>query len=161
MDEHVVSIIEEFFNKKIMLYGDLLHCFIKERESLTSVDLDSLWKISNEKESICSEIVSMRREIALAADPGRSQTPFNLNRIMDLIPIKFKPKFQKFYMRLTKYKIEIEALRKENSIFINDALLFLDELISIITGQTKSEMVYNEQCHFLKPGSYLCLDREV
>ena len=161
MEDDAIHLIEKLFYKKIMLYSDLLHYYKEERESLIRVDLDKLWKISNEKEDICSKILSTRHEIISAANPGRDQESFNLNRIMDLIPREFRAKFQNLYLRLIKYKGEIEALRKENMIFINDSLQFLDELMSIITGEETSKIMYNDKCHFCKPGPQLYLNREV
>ena len=160
MDDSTIESLEKFFYQKIMLYDDLLDCFKKERESLINVDLDKLWAISKEKEAICSKITSIREEIISAASPGIDQKSFNLNQILDVIPAKNRDKFQKLYQALMKSENEIEVLRKENAIFIDDSLRFLDEMISIITGDTKSKTMYDDKCHLSRSGANILLSRE-
>lgn len=161
MDDAIIHSLEKLFYKKIMLYNDLLHYFNKEKESLINIDLDKLWSISKEKEEICSEIKSIRQEIiSIVDDPGTDQSSFNFNRILDLIPRENRAKFQKLYRTLIKLKGEVELLRKENMSYINDSLQFLDEILSILTGETKSEMMYDDKCHLSKSGTNIFLSRE-
>ncbi len=156
-----VRLIEKLFYKKIMLYHDLLYCFKHERESLVSLDLDKLWSISKEKEELCAKINTAKQEIITALDLEENQKPFELNRAMDLIPGESRAEFQKLYLRLIKLKSEIEAFRKENMAFVNDSLQFLDEIITTITGAEGSGTIYNDKCHFSKPGAYSLLRGEV
>ena len=161
MEKASVGLIEKLFFKKIMLYDDLLYCFKAERESLISINLDKLWKISKEKEDICASINAARQEIIAAVDLQEGQKAFDLNRIMDLIPREFKAEFQKLYLRLIKLKSEIEIMRKENMVFVDDSLQFLDEIIATITGNDASKIVYNDKCHLRKSDPYFLLSREV
>ena len=161
MDGPTVNLIEKLFYKKIMLYNDLLHYFKEERESLINIDLDKLWKISTKKEEVCSKIESTRQAVISAVNKTNDQKPFNLNRIMEYIPRECREKFQKLYLRIIKLKSEINVIREENMSFMDDSLQFLDEMISIITGEAKSEIVYNDKCHFTKPAPHLFLNREV
>lgn len=161
MENDVIRLVEKLFFKKIMLYNDLLHYFKEERESLISIDLDKLWRISKEKEKACSEIASTRQDIMSAVGSKEDHKLFNLNRILECIPGKFKAEFQKLYLRILKIKGEIEVLRIQNMTFIDDSLNFMDEIISIITGQTESRIVYNDKCRFGKSGPNLFLNREI
>ena len=161
MEAPTVRLIEKLFYEKIMLYNDLLHCFKTESELLIRIDLDKLWKTSKEKETICTRIAAARKEIVSAANPEKDQESFDLNRIMDLIPRGYKAEFQKLYLRLIKLKSEMDMLRKQNMIFIDDSLEFLDQMIAIITGNDRTQSVYNDKCHFSKSGSYVFLSREV
>jgi hypothetical protein len=52
MEDTTTPVLEELLSGKILLYNDLLRCFMKERESLINIDLDKLWSISKEKEEI-------------------------------------------------------------------------------------------------------------
>ena len=160
MDDTIVQSLEKLFYQKIMLYNDLLDCLKRERESLLNIDLDSLWTISKEKEHICAKITSLREEIIAAVNPGIEEKSFNLNQILDVIPVKKRDEFQKLHLTLIKLKSEIEVLRKENMLFIDDSLQFLDEMISIITGETKSKIMYNAKCHVSKSGAPILLSRE-
>jgi hypothetical protein len=45
--------------------------------------------------------------------------------------------------------------------FIDDSLNFMDEIISIITGETECRIIYNDKCRFSKSGPNLFLNREI
>jgi len=160
MDDHRVQLLEDLFHKKIILSNDLLHCLKKERESLINIDLDSLWSISKEKEDICSKIESIREEIASALDLRVDQRFLASHQILELLPEKHKATFQKLFHTLLKLEGEIEVIRKENMIFIDDSLQFLDEMMSILTGKTKSKILYNDKCHWSRSGANVLLSRE-
>jgi len=160
MDENIIQLLEKLFFTKIMLYHDLLDFFNKEKESLINVDLDNLWNISKEKEEICLKIQSIQQEIISTVNPGMEQQPFSLNQVLNMIPGDRRALFQKEYLALMKLKNEIKALRKENIILIDDSLQFLDEMISVITGECKSSIMYNDKCHLSQPGTNLLLSRE-
>jgi hypothetical protein len=161
MEAFTVDSMEKLFYKKIMLYNDLLHSFEEERRSLISIDLNKLWGLSKKKDEICAQIKSIRQEMSVAVDLKNEQDSFNLNQVMDLIPGKYTDKFKKLYLRILKLKGEIEILRKQNILYIDDSLEFLDEMISIITGETDSGYIYNDRCHFNKSGSRSFLTREI
>ena len=160
MDDYIIQSLERLFYQKIVLYNDLLDCFKNERESLINIDLDKLWSISKEKEEICSKINSIQHEIISILNPEIDQKSFSPKHILHLIPGKDRAKFQKLDMTLLKLKAELEVLRKENMIFINDSLQFLDEMMSIIVGETKSQIMYNDRCHISKSGTKILLSRE-
>ncbi|HAY40475.1 MAG TPA: hypothetical protein DCY53_14795 [Desulfobacteraceae bacterium] len=161
MKAFTIDTIEKLFYKKIMLYNDLLYCFEEERKSLIRIDLNKLWGLSKEKDEICAQIKSIRREMSVAVNLENEPDAFSLNLVMDLIPEKYTDKFKKLYLRILKLKGEIEILRKQNILYIDDSLEFLDEMISIITGETDSGYIYNDRCHFNKSGSRSFLAREV
>ena len=161
MDGKIIQALERLFCDKILIYNDLLDCFHRERDSLIRVDLDELWKISKDKEALCSKIAAIRQEIMALTKPGSAQGPFNLNDIMALISDEFNPRFQKLYLKLVKLKSEIDALRKENMVFIDDSLEFLDEMISVISGGRRAKVQYDGRCQINKSGHNMILSREV
>jgi len=153
--------IEKLICNKILLYDDLLHCFMEERDSLINIDLDKLWLISEEKAEICSKIECIKKEVLSIVNKGTNQKGSGFNNIPGLAPPESRPKFHKLFIRLIKLKAEIDALRKENMNFIDDSLAFLDEMVSIITGETKARIVYNDKCYLSKPCTNILLSREV
>lgn len=161
MNENTVHLLEDLFQRKIILYDDLLHCLEKERESLVTINMDTLWTISKEKEEICSKIEGIRQEIVSVVDMDGQDSSLPLNRILRLVPEEKAGTFQSFFLTLFKLKNEIELLRKANMVFTDDSLRFLDEMISIITGGNKSKMVYDERSHLGKSGINCFLSREV
>ena len=160
MEDTIVQSIEKLICDKILLYNDLLHCFMEERDSLINIDLDKLWRISEEKEEICSKIDSIRQEIISAVKPSADQETFDLNQILGMIPRGDRPKFRQLYQVLIRLNGEVQALRKENRLFIDDSLNFLDEMISIITGNTESKIMYNNKRRITESGASILLRRE-
>ena len=160
MDDHRVQLLEGLFHKKIILSNDLLHCLKKESESLINIDLDSLWTISKEKEDICSKIESIREQIVSALNQTIDQRFLTSHQILELLPEEHKATFRKLFQTLLKLKGEIEVIRKENMIFIDDSLQFLDEMMSILTGKTKTKILYNDKCHWSRSGTNVLLSRE-
>ena len=156
-----VDTIEKLFYKKIMLYNDLLYCFEEERKSLIAIKINKLWELSKVKDELCVRINSIREEMSVAVNLENQSNAFNLSLIMDLIPEKHTDKFKKLYLRILKLKGEIEILRKQNILYIDDSLEFMDEMISILTGENKSRYIYNDRCHFKPSGPRLFLNREV
>ena len=161
MDDHRVQLLEGLFHKKIILSNDLLHCLKKERESLINIDLDSLWSISKEKEDICSKIESIREEIVSALNPRVDQRFLASHQILELLPEEHRATFRKLFQTLLKLEGEIEVIRKENMIFIDDSLQFLDEMVSVITGNDQSKMIYKDDGHIRKSANQMLLSREV
>lgn len=161
MEAFTVDTIEKLFYKKIMLYNDLLYCFEAERKSLIAININKLWELSKSKDELCAQIKSVRGKILVAVNLENEPNAFNLSLIMDLIPEKHTDKFKKLYLRILKLKGEIEILRKQNILYIDDSLEFMDEMISILTGETESRHIYNDRCHFKPPGPRLFLNREV
>ncbi|MEJ2656885.1 MAG: hypothetical protein P8012_06770 [Desulfobacterales bacterium] len=97
----------------------------------------------------------------MSVNPDDDQKSFHLNRIMDTVPKEHRDKFDKLHLRILKLKGEIEVLRKQNILYIDDSLKFMDEMISILSGGDGSGLVYNERCHFNPSGPRLFLNREV
>lgn len=161
MDERAIQLLERLLQRKIMLYHDLLECFEKERESLINVDLDELWCISKKKEELCARIQSIRQEIIACACSGKDRESFNLANVLDLIPRDKRATCHTLFLTLARIKSEIEVLRKENMVYIDDSLQLLDEIISIISGNTIGRIIYNEKCHLCKSSTNKLLSREV
>lgn len=161
MDERILQSLESLIYEKIILYNDLFHCLEKEREILISINLDELWQISNEKEEICSKISALRQEIISTIDPDMDSKDYRPSRILEFIPRASRTTFQKPYVRLINLKSEIEAIRKENMNLINDSLQFMDEMVSVITGNNQSKMTYNDDGHIRKSANQMLLSREV
>lgn len=160
MNDKMIPSLEGLFYRKIMLYNDLLHTLGKEREALIAIDLDLLWQISQQKEEICEKITSARKEILLTLKRGDDANGFELTPIMELIPEGHRPQFQEVYRTLIRLKAEVEVLRRENMVFVEDSLQFLDEMLSILMGNTHVSGTYNRKCRVQKTGTPILISRE-
>ncbi len=161
MDERIIQALENLIYEKIILYNDLLLCLEKERETLIKIDMDDLWEISKEKEEICSKVSAIRQEIISTLGLEMDPKDYRPSRILEFIPRTDRARFQQSYVRLFDLKSEIEAIRKENMILINDSLQFLDEMVSVITGNDQSKMIYKDDGHIRKSANQMLLSREV
>jgi hypothetical protein len=160
MDDRNVQRLEKLLHEKILLYNDLLHCLNEERESLINVDLDRLWQISHEKEELCKELEKTKGSIWGAIDPLVDAQDMTLSQMMEKIPRTKRALFQKLYLRLIKLKTDIDLIRRENMAFINDSLEFLDDIISIISGEPKRKIFYDDRCLLNSPETNIFIKRE-
>jgi hypothetical protein len=160
MNQTNLPSLEELFREKIALYCRLRDCFLRERQCLISMDLDHLWALSDEKHDLCSKIESLREAIACQLHPPQAKGSFDVGRILDGLPRWQKASFQNLRLSLMGVKAEIENLRKENKVFVEDSLQFLDEIHSILTGEAMTQSMYDRKSQFRQTGSRLHLSRE-
>ncbi len=158
LDQHE---LEALFQHKIMLYHDLRDCLQKEREFLIQLDLNQLWEISRQKDSLCTKLKSTRLSIMAALNRDVSETFPHLGEILAVIPKESGIIFQGMYQRLVRLKGEVEAFRKENMHYVDDSLHFIDEMIAIIAGESRNRETYDRRCRLKRPGNPLLLQREV
>lgn len=160
MEEATAEFLEKSLFEKIFLYDDLLFCFKKEKEALINMDMESLWNISKEKDELCSKIDNVRQKILSAVGPETDHKQFTPAHILGIIPEKSRSKFRELYHTLQKLKNEIDDLRELNMNAVDHSLKFLDEIISIITGQVRQDFVYNGRRRLSPSGSSMILNRE-
>lgn len=160
MDEKIFQKLENLIYEKIILYNDLLHCLERERETLIKIDMDNLWDISKEKEEICSKVSTVRQEIISTLGLKMDPKDYRPSRILDFIPKARRARFQQSFVRLINLKSEIEALRKENMTLINESLQFLDEMVSVITGNDQNKVIYKDDGHIRNSSNQMLLSRE-
>lgn len=162
-----IQTLENLFHEKILLYRDLVECLKKERDVLANTDMDGLWEIADEKQSIVARIETVRNKIltALSGIPMDRLTDgssFDLARVYSLIPRMHRECIKKPYFSLVSLKGEIQRRSRENKLFIEECLSFLDELIAIITDTGKQGAVYdNGRSSRNKNHANLLLHREV
>lgn len=161
MDNLPFEYIERKLHEKIFLYNELLQCFRREKKALIDMDMESLWNISKDKDALCARIESVRMELSAKVFSESGTHNISNEIVIELAPEKDRLRFHALFITLQKLKTEIEAIRKANMNAADYSLKFLDEIISIISGQIRQEFVYNDRCGFEKTGGNLFLSREV
>jgi hypothetical protein len=162
-----IQTLENLFHEKILLYQDLVECLKKERDVLTNTEIDGLWEIADEKQSIVARIETVRNKILTALsdvpiDRLGDGVSFDLARVYSLIPRRHRERIKKPYFSLVSLKGEVQRHSRENRQFIEECLSFLDELIGIITDTGKQGAVYdNGRSSRNKDHANLLLHREV
>lgn len=161
MERETVNRLENLLQENILLLNDLLNVLQDEREALRRVDLDRLWRVSRIKEEACTRLKTSREKIATALGLDQNTTPLPLGQMLEQVPGPSRPQFHKLYLRILRLRDEIEILRRENLSYIDDTLRFLNEMISVFTGNTKAEVMYNSSCHLRSARPHQLLNREV
>ena len=145
MVKMIMQQLEDKFYQKIIRYNDLLDCLKREQACLIGVDLDRLWDISFEKEEICAEINSLRQEIMALIGSDESQQWESLDQALVSVPGENRERLKQLMYTINRVKAEVETLRKENIRLVDHSLQFIDEIISIIAGETPTNNVYNQK----------------
>ncbi len=153
--------LEALFQHKIMLYYDLRECLQQEREFLIELDLNQLWEISRQKESLCQQLKSTRLAIMAALNRREGETFPHLGEILAILPNESRTRFQSMYQRLARLRGDVEAYRQENIHYVDDSLTFIDEMITVITGASHNRETYDRSCQLKRPGNSRLLQREV
>lgn len=161
MAEVNIQELENKFYQKLTLYNDLFECLKRERACLIGIDLDCLWDISSEKEDVVARIKSLRQEIVALFSSNESLPWTSLDQVLASLPGENGERLKKLKQTIDRLKADIETLRKENISFVDHSLLFIDEIISIIAGETLTGNVYNQKCRLRKSDNNVLLCREV
>jgi len=162
-----IKMLENFFYDKILLYQELVEYLKKERDYLTKTDMDVLWEISAKKQDIVFRIETIREKILaalseLSVEHGMDVSSFSLAKVVSLIPSAQRVGLRKIYLTLVGLKTETRQLSRENKVFVEQSLDFLDELITVIAGSSGKKCLYDGGGSLNSKGhSNLLLYREV
>lgn len=132
--------MEDMLREKLSLYEEILALLDREKGYIVDMDLDSLWKVTEEKQKLARSIERVKERILYLAEqqsvlhesePGS----FYLDRIIDSLPV---PKNTKSEMKTTQ--IELDALKKkvteaaaENKAYVEEYLAVIHDVLSTAT----------------------------
>lgn len=141
--------LEALFKQKLALYQELVTVVKAEKKSLSTTDVDSLWKFSSQKQEIASNIEGLRGqvlEILRHYHPHHDLTvsSFHHNRALALTPFKNNRKFKEICMSLSLVKEEVNGLVKGNKAFVEEYLAMMDEMIGIILNADRKNAAYKD-----------------
>lgn len=158
--------IESLYQEKIVLYQDLLDALEMERKSIIDIDVDALWKVSEQKSRIARKIEKKQQQILvqlkdLPVRNGMDISSIDAQKIPDLLPNEIKERLNKVKVTLGTLKKEIQVRLKENKGYVGEYLTVLDEIIGVVTDTGKQNPVYNRGRRAGNPATHLLLHREV
>jgi flagellar biosynthesis/type III secretory pathway chaperone len=163
----LIQTLEDLFYEKLILYQELVECLKQERQFLIKTDMDALWEISDKKQSIVPRIERVREKMLAtlsdaSIDHGMDVSSFRLATVLSVIPYTDRGRFKKVYMSLVGLESETRQRSRENRLFVQQSLDFLDELIGIIANAHTPRPVYDGAGGLNKNGpTNLLLSREV
>ena len=158
--------IETLFHEKILLYGELLDVLEQEKKSITEIDIERLWGISEKKQRIASKIEGIRKKIIrtlkdTAPSMDLNEDRFEISQVLSRVPSDIAERLKKVHVTLVTLKNNIQVLLSENKRFVGEYLNVLDELICIITDSGSPGEIYGKDRYSGKLNSHLLLHREV
>ncbi len=162
-----IQTLEDLFYEKLVLYQELVECLKEERQFLIDTDMDALWEICDKKQAIVLSIEKVRDKILAALseasiDHGMDVLSFRLATVLSVIPHTHRGRFKKVYMSLGSLKSETRQRSRENKVFVEQSLDFLDELMGIIANAHKASPLYDDGGGLNKNGpTNMLLSREV
>lgn len=144
--------IEKAYQKEVALLRDLLECLSLERDNLISINLENLWSIMEEKNTVLKSIEETREEIqALILEREKGQEAHQGIQRLNA----------SFSRKIERLKEEIGSRVRENVSFIQDTLGFLNEMISIFVAGARPEPAYGPARKVGNQSSTLIYHREV
>ena len=158
--------IESLYQEKILLYQDLLDALEMERKSIINIDVDALWKVSEQKSRIARKIEKKQQQILVQLEDlpvryGMDISSTDAQKIPDLLPKEIKERLQKVRVTLGTLKEEIRVRLKQNKGYVGEYLTVLDEIIGVVADAGKQNPVYNRGRRAGNPATHLFLHREV
>ena len=142
--------IEKMFQKKLLLYKELKKVLEQEKNYITDIDVDSLWKMTDRKKQLASEIERIRGKILCIVE--ENNVPLNMelktfssSHIINRLPfsMKMKTDLKKVKVRLDMVKAELAGLASENKRYINEYLSVINGIFTTITGSENREQYTN------------------
>lgn len=161
MEEMTIRFLEKCLYGKILFYSDLLECFKEEKEALTHMDLEKLWRISTQKEELCLKIEALRKRIVCAVCPQTDPPQLTWDLLKKHISENDRKGIDGLYYSLNRLKSEIDGLRAENLQVADHSLRFLDEILAIIIAESRQKVVYNNKRRLDHSCRNMLLSREV
>lgn len=161
MDAINIKKLADLFYEDIQLHSDLFTCLKKEQAALINIDLDRLWPLAQEKQSIAVKISKTKKQIGEYLSEKAAKLPLSLDGLLSSIPTDKRGQFQKLYLNVVRLENEVHKLRDENILHIKDSLSFLDEMIALISGRQSGSITYTNKSHMKKNRNQMLLRREV
>ncbi len=147
--ECLATRVEEATRRKVFLLRSLLDCLSLEKENLIHLDVKGLWSSMEEKHRLLASIQETDKEISKCnveiSDEGKSAHPM----------------LKDFGREIRRLKQEIGVRVRENVSFIEETLLFFDEIISVFASGAKEQCSYESIVKKQKTSSNLIFESEV
>ncbi|MBN1103157.1 MAG: flagellar export chaperone FlgN [Deltaproteobacteria bacterium] len=131
--ESVSGKMEVAYRKKVSLLRELLGCLVQEKENLIVPNVQNLWSLMEEKQRLLVSISEAEEEIRGLRNQEtcvREASGTDRNPVVVLSH------------EIRRLGEEIKARVRENVSFIQETLLFFDQIISIFASGGRVEYSY-------------------
>jgi hypothetical protein len=114
--------LQDLAQSEYRLFGELLDCLNKERESLMDLNVGHLWSVMEEKKRILEAIEEAQNHIK----------ELRSKRLDHDMPLEDRRAFHNLTKKINHRKQEVRTRVRENASFIQETLAFFDEIVSIL-----------------------------
>ena len=147
--ENFTPDIEDMLNEKFALYKQLNALLKEEREFIVNIDVDSLWKSSEQKRKITQKIQGLREKILYHLEEkfGTNDMDirsFSVSYLIRTIPMpkKLKTRLGKIKLAIENEKNELAQVAAENKKYVQEYLSVIDDIMSVAVDNS-SQAQYN------------------
>ncbi len=153
--EDTVTKIEKKCHEKLMVYHDLLNIFRKEKKSIVDGDVTALWQFSSEKHKKAKKIEQIRGSILNILEfaeikHGFDHKTFELAKVVGLFSGSDLKYLTENMLAINRVKNQIQITGKANSLFIQEYLATINDLVDVVVGNTGDTALYNSKRGFSK-----------
>jgi len=143
--ENFTPDIEEMLNEKLFLYKELNALLKSERDFIVKMDVDSLWKTSEQKRKISQKIQSVREKILYHIEENYGSSDmdirsFSVSYLIRTIPVpkNLKILFRKIKIAIENEKNELSQVAFENKKYVQEYLSVIDDVMSVVVNNSKN-----------------------
>lgn len=154
--EKITHTIQEMLQEKLSLYTELNKILTKERAFIVDMNVNSLWKSTEEKKQLIYkiEIVKERLRTFMKEASGKMSedlTPLTFSEILKELPVHKKDKalLARVNSDIENQKNRIAIISRENKKYITDYLTIVDDIFLAVMDQ-KTEKKYSKAGSVLK-----------
>ena len=138
------------FQEKLLVYKELKKILEQEKDYITDIDVGSLWKMTDRKKQLASEIEQIRGRILCLLEENNVSLSmkskfFNLANIINGLPCPSKIKYsiKKVKVELDIIKEDLAGLAASNKQYTNEYLSVINGIFATITGSENRELYTN------------------
>ena len=142
--ENFTPDIEDMLDEKLGLYKQLNAILTQEREFIVNIDVNSLWKSSEQKKKIAQKIQGLREKILYLLEEkfGTNDMDirsFSVSYLIRTIPVPkdLKIKLGKIKIAIENEKNELVQKASDNKKYVQEYLLVIDDIMSVAVDNSK------------------------
>ncbi len=140
--------LEGLFQDNILLYKDLVEMLKHEKECISNKDIDSLWKLTDQKKELTLNIEKNRKNTLRTLSEssivhGMNLLNFSTSKILELVPEAVKETLRPLHLSLSGLADEVRTLAKLNKDYVNEYLRAIDDIIGVIANVEKQKTTYH------------------
>jgi hypothetical protein len=137
----------ELMDLEVDAYRALLDRLKQEQACLRRNDTDGMLSLLQDKQGCVAEIGTIRSALLqeVAERTGRRDASLPLERVLPQMPLPFSRKAKACQHAVDLLKRQIVQFNEQNKRFVQEALDYIGDLLSLLTASVREEPLYMRQ----------------